>query len=119
MAVTLGGVASALASFSGGDQAGQLISSETVDFVTCVYAPLSILIMVYALFTYEWRSMSLKKKLVCAFLELLIRSTPTCVCVGCNSGGHWCVLSLNCSYTALPHVSVWDVAVWGTGVCLP
>eukprot|EP00798_Chlamydomonas_sp_ICE-L_P028056 gene28056-31157_t len=69
MAVTLGGVSSALVGFTGGDEdSGRLISGTTINIVTCIYAPLSILIMVYALFTYEWRSRSMKKKLV-GFVE--------------------------------------------------
>ena len=67
MAVTLGGVSSALVGFGGsssGTEQGKLISQTTIDIITCIYAPLSILIMVYALFTYEWRSWFLRKKQV-------------------------------------------------------
>lgn len=64
MAVTLGGVSSALVGFAGDspDEPGKVISSKTIDIITCIYAPLSILIMCYALFTYEWRVYFLKKK---------------------------------------------------------
>ena len=64
MAVTLGGVSSALVGFSGDapEEPGKVISSRTIDIITCIYAPLSILIMIYALFTYEWRCYFLRKK---------------------------------------------------------
>lgn len=63
MAITLGGVSSALVGFSGSvDEPGSLISSRTIDTITCIYAPLSITMMAYALFTYEWRSYFLRKK---------------------------------------------------------
>ncbi|KXZ55996.1 hypothetical protein GPECTOR_2g1548 [Gonium pectorale] len=64
MAITLGGVSSALVGFSGEADDGQehLISKRTVDIVTCIYSPLAILIMCYALFTYEWRSKFMRTK---------------------------------------------------------
>ncbi|GAX86125.1 hypothetical protein CEUSTIGMA_g13538.t1 [Chlamydomonas eustigma] len=64
MAVTLGGVSSALVGFSAGSptEQGQLISSTTIDIVIMICAPLSIVIMLYALFTYEWRVWFLRKK---------------------------------------------------------
>jgi hypothetical protein len=67
MAVTLGGVSSALVGFSSGapTEQGQLISSTTIDIVTMIYAPLSLVIMLYALVTYEWRVWFLRKKQVC------------------------------------------------------
>ena len=65
MAVTLGGVSSALVGFGGNStEQGKLISQTTIDIITCIYAPLSILIMCYALFTYEWRAWFLRKKQV-------------------------------------------------------
>lgn len=65
MAITLGGVSSVLVSFSGTvDEPGKLISSSTIDTITCIYAPLSIIMMAYALFTYEWRGYFLRKKQV-------------------------------------------------------
>ena len=65
MAVTLGGVSSALVGFGGNStEQGKLISQTTIDIVTCIYAPLSIVIMGYALFTYEWRAWFLRKKQV-------------------------------------------------------
>ena len=65
MAITIGGVSSALVGFSGSqdaDEPEKLISARTIDIITCIYAPLSVLIMCYALFTYEWRSFFLRKK---------------------------------------------------------
>lgn len=64
MAITLGGVSSALVGFSGKDkeQEGKLISSWTINVITCIYTPLAILIMCYALFTYEFRSKFLRQK---------------------------------------------------------
>mmetsp|Transcript_24836 Transcript_24836/g.54086 ORF Transcript_24836/g.54086 Transcript_24836/m.54086 type:complete len:148 (-) Transcript_24836:784-1227(-) len=65
MAVTMGGVSSALVGFSNREasgEEGQLISTRTIDLITVIYTPLAILIMVYALFTYEWRSRFLRKK---------------------------------------------------------
>jgi hypothetical protein len=66
MAITLGGVSSALVGFSGStpEEEGKLISSRTIDIITCIYTPLSVLIMAYALFTYEWRARFLRKKQV-------------------------------------------------------
>jgi hypothetical protein len=66
MALTLAGVSSALVGFTtdAGDQQGQLISRRTIDVITCCYTPLAILIMLYALFTYEYRSKFLRKKQV-------------------------------------------------------
>ncbi|KAG2482276.1 hypothetical protein HYH03_018790 [Edaphochlamys debaryana] len=63
MAITLGGVSSALIGFSGDDDStDHLISKRTIDIITCIYSPLSILIMCYALFTYEWRSKFMRTK---------------------------------------------------------
>ncbi len=68
MAITLGGVSSALVGFAGDDDsapsAEHLISNRTIDVITCIYAPLSILMMAYALFTYEWRSKFMRTKQV-------------------------------------------------------
>lgn len=66
MALTLGGVSSALVGFTNDadDQQGQLISRRTIDVITCCYAPLSVLILLYALFSYESRSRFLRKKQV-------------------------------------------------------
>lgn len=67
MAVTMGGVSSALVSFSNPDassQQQQLISNRTIDIITCVYTPLAMLIMAYALFTFEYRSKFMAKKLM-------------------------------------------------------
>ena len=67
MAVTLGGVSSALVAF-GGDDADdaepQLISRKTIDIISCIYAPLSIVMMCYALFTFHWRSKFMRTKQV-------------------------------------------------------
>lgn len=63
MAITLGGVSSALIGFSGDeDGTEQVISKRTIDIITVVYAPVSLFIMAYALFTYEWRSRFMHKK---------------------------------------------------------
>ncbi|GFR44876.1 hypothetical protein Agub_g6219 [Astrephomene gubernaculifera] len=64
MAITLGGVSSALVGFSGSseDATENLISQRTIDVVTCIYSPLSVLIMCYALFTFEWRSKFMRTK---------------------------------------------------------
>lgn len=73
MATTLGGVSSALVAFTG-DEAPQssesLISRKTIDIISCIYAPLSILMMCYALFTYRWRTAFMRQKQVrpCAAL---------------------------------------------------
>ena len=65
MAVTLGGVSSALVGFSAEEPAQtQLISRRTIDVITCIYAPLSVLIMCYALFTFEWRRRFMRQKQV-------------------------------------------------------
>ncbi len=81
MAVTLGGVSSALVGFQASDpadQQGKLISQATIDIISCIYTPLSMLIMVYALFTYEWRAWFLRKKQVrpCLALSLTIQHPP-------------------------------------------
>jgi hypothetical protein len=44
------------------EEEGTLISSRTIDVITCIYTPLAMIIMVYALFTYEWRARFLRKK---------------------------------------------------------
>lgn len=65
MAVTMGGVSSALVGFQNTDATtpGEaLISRRTIDIITCVYTPISMLIMVYALFTFEWRAKFMHKK---------------------------------------------------------
>lgn len=65
MAVIMGGVSSALVGFSNPDATSaeeQVISSRTIDIITCVYTPVSMLIMAYALFTFEWRSKFMSKK---------------------------------------------------------
>ncbi|GLC43847.1 hypothetical protein PLESTB_000914700 [Pleodorina starrii] len=65
MAITLGGVSSALVGFAGDDSddsTDRLISKRTIDVITCIYSPLAILIMCYALFTYEWRSKFMRTK---------------------------------------------------------
>lgn len=67
MAVTMGGVSSAMIGFSiGSDETDakhpRLISRRTVDTISCVYIPVSILVLIYALFTYQWRSTFMKKK---------------------------------------------------------
>lgn len=64
MAITLGGVSSALVGFANTseDTTEHLISKRTIDIITCIYSPLAILMMCYALFTYEWRSKFMRTK---------------------------------------------------------
>jgi uncharacterized membrane protein YidH (DUF202 family) len=67
MAITMGGVSSALVSFQTTDsdpEHEQVISKRTIDIITCMYTPMAILMMLYALFTYEWRSHFMKKKML-------------------------------------------------------
>lgn len=68
MATTMGGVSSAMVglTFSGSsaDEGGRLISKKTVDMVSVIYVPVAILIICYALFTYEWRAKFMRKKQV-------------------------------------------------------
>lgn len=47
-----------------GTSEGRLISRKTVDLVSAVYVPVAILMICYALFTYEWRSKFMHKKQV-------------------------------------------------------
>eukprot|EP00879_Flechtneria_rotunda_P010916 GHRR01011407.1.p1 GENE.GHRR01011407.1~~GHRR01011407.1.p1 ORF type:complete len:125 (+),score=34.79 GHRR01011407.1:192-566(+) len=65
MATTMGGVSSAMVGLSvsgAGSSEGRLISRKTVDLVSAVYVPVAILMVCYALFTYEWRSKFMQKK---------------------------------------------------------
>jgi hypothetical protein len=67
MATTMGGVSSAMVGLSvsdAGTSEGRLISRKTVDLVSAVYVPVAILMILYALFTYEWRSKFMHKKQV-------------------------------------------------------
>ncbi len=67
MAVTMGGVSSFLVGFNSPDAttpSERLISQRTIDVITCVYTPLAMLIMAYALFSYEFRNSFMKKKQV-------------------------------------------------------
>eukprot|EP00879_Flechtneria_rotunda_P024964 GHRR01026492.1.p1 GENE.GHRR01026492.1~~GHRR01026492.1.p1 ORF type:complete len:101 (+),score=34.04 GHRR01026492.1:317-619(+) len=67
MATTMGGVSSAMVGLSvsgAGSSEGRLISRKTVDLVSAVYVPVAILMVCYALFTYEWRSKFMQKKQV-------------------------------------------------------
>lgn len=67
MATTMGGVSSAMLGLtysSADDTKGRLVSRKTVDMVTVVYVPVAILMICYALFTYEWRSKFMHKKQV-------------------------------------------------------
>lgn len=68
MATTMGGVSSAMVglTFSGdkADEGGRLISKKTVDMVSVVYVPVAILMVCYALFTYQWRSKFMARKQV-------------------------------------------------------
>jgi uncharacterized membrane protein YidH (DUF202 family) len=67
MATTMGGVSSAMVGLSvsgSGTSEGRLISRKTVDLVSAVYIPVAILMICYALFTFEWRSKFMNKKQV-------------------------------------------------------
>eukprot|EP00882_Tetradesmus_deserticola_P005681 GHRQ01005982.1.p2 GENE.GHRQ01005982.1~~GHRQ01005982.1.p2 ORF type:complete len:153 (+),score=64.29 GHRQ01005982.1:92-550(+) len=67
MATTMGGVSSAMVGLSmsaSGSSEGRLISHKTVDLVSAVYVPVAILMICYALFTYEWRSKFMHRKQV-------------------------------------------------------
>jgi uncharacterized membrane protein YidH (DUF202 family) len=67
MATTMGGVSSAMVGLSistSGSSEGRLISKKTVDLVSAVYVPVAIIMICYALFTYEWRSKFMHKKQV-------------------------------------------------------
>lgn len=65
MAVTMGGVSSAMLGFSITTPTkgkGGVMSKKTVDIITCMYVPLAILMIIYALFTFQWRSRFMAKK---------------------------------------------------------
>lgn len=82
MAVTLGGVSSALVAFTDGEapqSSESLISRKTIDIISCIYAPLSILMMCYALFTYNWRTAFMRQKQV----------RPTLLRSACSRGLGW------------------------------
>jgi hypothetical protein len=67
MATTMGGVSSAMVGLSmtaASTSEGRLISRKTVDLVSAVYVPVAILMICYALFTYEWRSKFMHRKQV-------------------------------------------------------
>jgi hypothetical protein len=67
MATTMGGVSSAMVGLSmsaSSTSEGRLISRKTVDLVSAVYVPVAILMICYALFTYEWRSKFMHRKQV-------------------------------------------------------
>ena len=85
MAVTLGGVSSALVGFqndSATTDQEQLISKNTIDVITCIYTPLAILILCYALFTYTWRSHFMQKKQVrCSAAAAALQSSGVWVAV--------------------------------------
>mmetsp|Transcript_8444 Transcript_8444/g.21119 ORF Transcript_8444/g.21119 Transcript_8444/m.21119 type:complete len:173 (-) Transcript_8444:570-1088(-) len=82
MAVTMGGVSSALVGFSNADATSeqeQLISRRTIDIITCVYTPIAMLIMGYALWTYEWRSSFMRKKQLGMFDDKVGPVTIACL----------------------------------------
>jgi len=92
MATTMGGVSSAMVGLSvsgSGTSEGRLISRKTVDLVSAVYIPVAILMICYALFTFEWRSKFMNKKQVnfvtamCAAAQSCFAATsePCCVCL--------------------------------------
>jgi uncharacterized membrane protein YidH (DUF202 family) len=68
MATTMGGVSSALVGFSlsNPDPAvethGKLINKRTIDIISCIYIPVSIIMILYALSTYLYRSRFMHKK---------------------------------------------------------
>ncbi len=75
MATTMGGVSSAMVGLSATSSAapgdGRLISKKTVDMVSVVYVPVAILMVCYALFTYECRSKFMQRKQVGAPCPML------------------------------------------------
>ncbi|KAK9813924.1 hypothetical protein WJX73_005115 [Symbiochloris irregularis] len=77
MAVTLGGVATALVGFStdgtgaGEGEGSRPIRRTTTDLITVLALPLSIIIIVYAAFTFYWRSVYMQKKQVGFFKDWL------------------------------------------------
>jgi len=85
-----------------GTSEGRLISRKTVDLVSAVYIPVAILMICYALFTFEWRSKFMNKKQVifvtalCAAALLPARPVVfvllgTVLPVQCIlSPGYWC-----------------------------
>lgn len=78
MAVTMGGVSSALVGFNNSEattEQEQLISKRTIDIITCIYTPIAMLIMGYGLFTFEWRSQFMRKKQVCTLTDALLKIT--------------------------------------------
>lgn len=75
MAITLGGVASVLVGFNTGEgdaSTSQIISKRTIDIITIIYTPVSLFIMIYALFTYEWRRRFMHKKQVSVQICLIL-----------------------------------------------
>lgn len=69
MATTMGGVSSALVGFSltsqtPGQDRTRLINKRTIDIISCIYIPVAIIMIIYALFTYENRSKFMQKKQV-------------------------------------------------------
>jgi hypothetical protein len=66
MAITMGGVSSVLASFNAGkeEQTSGPIGQGTIDFITLTFAPIAMIIMVYALFTHETRRQAMLEKTV-------------------------------------------------------
>lgn len=76
MAVTLGGVATALVGFStndeakqGGSKVPQPISRSTTDLITIMLLPLSIIMVLYAVLTFYFRSKYLEKKQIGFFRD--------------------------------------------------
>lgn len=82
MATTMGGVSSAMVGLSisaAGSSEGRLISRKTVDLVSAVYVPVAIIMILYALFTYEWRSRFMHKKQVGFFDDKVGPITLACI----------------------------------------
>ena len=69
MAITMGGITTALAGYSvqsaNAVGAGRgPISKLTTDLISCILLPISILMVAYALFTFYWRSRCMERKQV-------------------------------------------------------
>lgn len=101
----MGGVSSAMIGLSvagTGTSEGKLISKKTVDLVSAVYVPVAILMICYALFTYEWRSKFMHRKQVRAvsligligqhgLCQLCHAACATFVCYSTSeAGARWC-----------------------------
>jgi hypothetical protein len=71
---------------------GRLISRKTVDLVSAVYVPVAILMICYALFTYEWRSKFMHRKQVGEHAACIYMLCGCMLLAGCRR----CVSALCC-----------------------